>query len=292
MSEHLVSILIPVYNSEKFLRESIESTLNQTYPNIEIIAVNDGSTDNSLNILKEYEDKIILIDQENLGLAQAANNGIKKISGDWLKWLSPDDILKPNAVEVLVNEAKKLPENTILYSNWEIVNENGKKLRSFTESNYNSLDKFDFNVRLLDGQQININTCMIPSLLFEDYLFCSLDDIVAIDYDFFLRVGILFDTKFYLLEESLLEYRIHKDQTSHKGIVESLTYLESVRENILSKLEEKKKNQYKNALKQYLKNKKLEKKILGLGLKILSKLPTNISDKMLILYLNKIRSRR
>ncbi|MHA7646491.1 glycosyltransferase [Nitrosopumilus sp. S4] len=293
MFDSKVSIVIPVYNSEKFLRESIESALNQTYPNIEVIAVNDGSNDGSLEILKEYADKIIIINQENLGLAKAANSGITKMSGTWLKWLSPDDILEPNAVQVLVETAKKLPKNTIVYSNWEIIDEKRKKLRDFYESNYNNLNQFEFNVRLLDGQQININTCLIPSLLFDKgCLLRTLNDVIATDYDFFLRAGILYDVRFYLVEENLLKYRIHKDQTSHKDIAKSLKYLQKIREDILSKLDEKTRHHYLIMLKQYSKNRKLKKKILEKGLKITTMLPKNISDRILLLYLNKIRSER
>jgi len=75
----IISILIPVYNSEKFLNNSISSVLNQTYHNLEIIAIDDGSTDNSLKILQKYSDKIILIHQENKGLADALNVGIKNM---------------------------------------------------------------------------------------------------------------------------------------------------------------------------------------------------------------------
>ena len=78
MSE-LVSVIIPVYNAAQFLKDSIESVLNQTYSNIEIICVNDGSTDNSLDILKSFSDKITIISQENQGLSSALNVGIKEI---------------------------------------------------------------------------------------------------------------------------------------------------------------------------------------------------------------------
>ena len=142
-----VSVVIPVYNSEKFLKECICSVLNQTYDSIEIIAVNDGSTDESLKILQRFSDKITVINQENEGLAKALMAGINKMTGKWLKWFSPDDILLPHAIETLITEAKKLPENTIIYSNWDLIDENGEKLRSFSESNYNNLEKFDFNIR-------------------------------------------------------------------------------------------------------------------------------------------------
>ena len=118
-----VSVVIPVYNSEKYLSESIESVLNQTYSNIEIIAVDDGSTDKSQEILKQYSDKIKIISHSNQGLAASLNIAIKKIEGKWFKWLSPDDILYPNAIEILLNETKKLAENTIVYSDWELIDE-------------------------------------------------------------------------------------------------------------------------------------------------------------------------
>ena len=106
MSE-LVSIVIPVYNSEQFLKESLESIINQTYSNIEIICVNDGSTDNSLEILKSYSDKIIIISQKNQGLASALTIGINQMKGKWFKWFSPDDVMYTHTIETLVDTAKK-----------------------------------------------------------------------------------------------------------------------------------------------------------------------------------------
>ena len=129
MSE-LVSIVIPVYNSEQFLKESLESILNQTYPNIEIICVDDGSTDNSLQILKSYSEKITIISQKNQGLASALITGINNMHGKWFKWFSPDDVMYSHTIETLVNSAKKYP-NTIVYSNWKIINEKGDELRDF-----------------------------------------------------------------------------------------------------------------------------------------------------------------
>ena len=76
------------------------------------------STDNSLEILKQYSDKITIISQENHGLASALNAGIKQMKGIWFKWFSPDDIMYPYTILTLIDEAKNNP-NTILYSNWE-----------------------------------------------------------------------------------------------------------------------------------------------------------------------------
>lgn len=290
----LVSVVIPVYNSEKFLAQSIESVLNQTYKKIEIIVVDDGSTDQSLSILKKYSDKITIVSQPNQGLASALNTGIKHIKGKWLKWFSPDDVLYPTTIETLVNKTKQLPKNTILYSNWDIINENGIKLRNFSENNYNNLTNFEFNIRLLDGQQINVNTTLIPSsLLSQGCLIKELEDPVVIDYDFFLRAGILFNTKFYLISKYLIMYRIQKNQLSHKHITSTLSYLPKVRQDVLSQLDQPTRNKYISRLKEFQKNKSIHKKSMELGLKITNlTLPNFVTERMLVFYLNKIRSSR
>jgi len=294
MSNDKVTIVIPVYNSEKFLIPTIESALNQSYQNLEIIAVDDGSTDNSLEILQKYENKIKIFHQKNQGLAVAVNFAIKQMKGKWLKWLSPDDILNHNSIEILVEEANKQPENTILYSNWEIIDENNKKLRSFSESNHNALEIFDFNVRLLDGQQINVNTTLIPSSLFaQGCMLEQLSDPVAIDYQFFLKAGIIHNVRFYLIEKPLLQYRIHSKQLSHKNISNTLSFLSEVQNQVLSKVDDSTKEKYLNAIKDYKKEKPLGKKTLALGLKIIKdSLPDWATDKILVFYLNKIRSSR
>jgi len=289
-----VSVIIPVYNSENFLKDSINSVLHQTYQNLEIIAIDDGSTDNSLKILQKYSDKITVIHQENKGLGDALNVGIKNMNGKWFKWFSPDDILYSNAIEILVNEAKKLSENTIIYSNWELIDGVGKKIRDFFESNYNELNIFEYNVRLLDGQQINVNTTLIPASLFKKgCLIQNLEDPIAIDYDFFLRAGMLYNTKFYLISKSLVQYRIHSLQLSHKNIVKTLSYLPKVRNNIMSKLKDVDQRQYLQHLFVYKKNKSISKKTLEFGLKLTKNfLPNEITDKLLIFYVNYVRRNR
>jgi glycosyltransferase involved in cell wall biosynthesis len=94
-----VSIIIPCYNAGKYLREAIESALNQTYPNIELILVNDGSTDNSEDIARSYGSKVKLINQPNSGLAASRNMGIWAATTQYHLFLDADDVLAPNSVE-------------------------------------------------------------------------------------------------------------------------------------------------------------------------------------------------
>ena len=292
MTSDLVSVVIPVYNSEKFLEKCLDSILTQTYQNIEIIAVDDGSTDSSPDILERHSDKISIISQKNQGLAYALNLGISKMKGKWFKWFSPDDVMYSNTIEILIDEAKNHPDNTILYSNWNIIDETGNILREFHESNYNELSEFDFNLRLLDGQQINVNTTLIPAIFLKKCGIRELDEPVAIDYDFFLRSALLHDVRFHLISQPLVKYRIHSEQLSHKNISKTLNYISEIKDEILMKLDEPLRIKYNHGLEQYKKTKPTKTKTLEFGMKLLSSAPTWASDRVLMLYLNKIRHNR
>ena len=120
--DKLVSVIIPIYNSEKFLKECLDSIVDQTYPNIEIIAIDDGSNDSSIDILKLYSNKIRIFSQKNQCLAASLNLAISKVEGNWVKWFSPDDVMYPNTIETLVKKAEECDDHTIVYSNWNIIN--------------------------------------------------------------------------------------------------------------------------------------------------------------------------
>lgn len=105
-----ISVIIPVYNTESYLRESIESILNQTFKDIEIIAINDGSTDNCLEILNEYSQKdnrVKVFSQENKGLPLTRNFGIDNSNGKYIYFFDSDDILLPTALEETYNKCEK-----------------------------------------------------------------------------------------------------------------------------------------------------------------------------------------
>lgn len=101
-----VSIIVPIYNAEEYIRRCIDSLINQTYKNIEIILLNDGSTDSTDKIIKSYKDKRInYIKKENTGIGNTRNLGILKSTGDYIMFIDSDDYMESNAVEVLVNKA-------------------------------------------------------------------------------------------------------------------------------------------------------------------------------------------
>ena len=103
--EPLVSIVIPVYNVENFVKDTLSSVCNQTYKNIEIICVDDGSTDNSLSVLNFYSEKdkrIKVLSQSNSGVSAARNNGIRAAEGEYICFLDSDDFMHPQNVELQV----------------------------------------------------------------------------------------------------------------------------------------------------------------------------------------------
>lgn len=100
----MISVIIPIYNVEKYLEKCLESVINQTYKKIEIILVNDGSTDESLNICKKYsksDNRITIINQKNAGVSNARNAGIKKANGDYIIFIDPDDYININMLQIL-----------------------------------------------------------------------------------------------------------------------------------------------------------------------------------------------
>lgn len=117
MNQPLVSIITPCYNGEKFVSRFLDSILRQTYNNIELIIVDDGSTDNTLDILKSYSHKFnergfnyIVIHQKNLGQSEAINQGLKIFRGEYLSWLDSDDCMPDNAIECKVSFLEANPD--------------------------------------------------------------------------------------------------------------------------------------------------------------------------------------
>ncbi len=106
-----ISVIIPVYNVEQYLRQCLDSVISQTLSDIEIIIINDGSPDNSINIIREYEKKdsrIIVIDKKNEGVGKARNDGINKASGEFVAFMDSDDYYPTkNTLDILYNSAKK-----------------------------------------------------------------------------------------------------------------------------------------------------------------------------------------
>jgi glycosyltransferase involved in cell wall biosynthesis len=115
-----VSIIIPLYNSEKYIAETINSALNQTWENKEIIIIDDGSTDKSLVIAKSYERvNVIVISQQNKGASAARNVGIKNSKGDFIQFLDADDLLSTDKIEAQMKIFEQYGNDIIVSCQWD-----------------------------------------------------------------------------------------------------------------------------------------------------------------------------
>jgi glycosyltransferase involved in cell wall biosynthesis len=134
MFEPLVTIVIPVYNGADYLEDAINSALNQTYKNIEIIVVNDGSTDYGKTeaIANAYSDRVRYFTKRNGGVSSALNFGIDKMTGEYFSWLSHDDLYFPEKIEKQVNFIEKNYDVKVVASSFEIIDSERRVLDSYT----------------------------------------------------------------------------------------------------------------------------------------------------------------
>jgi glycosyltransferase involved in cell wall biosynthesis len=114
----VVSIIIPTYNAEKTIEETLDSVYAQTYKNLEVIVVNDGSTDRTLAILENYNNPITILSTENNGVSHARNLGFKHSKGDYIQYLDADDLLMPAKIEIQL-QALVTQEADVAYGDWQ-----------------------------------------------------------------------------------------------------------------------------------------------------------------------------
>jgi glycosyltransferase involved in cell wall biosynthesis len=201
-----VSVILPVYNGEKFLDESINSVLNQTFKDFELIIVNDCSTDNSLKIIKRYmkkDKRIILINNpKNLGLQKSLNKGLKISKEKYIARMDADDISLPNRLQLQVNYLEKNRDIFLIGSSAIVIDEDGKRIGVFK--------KFD-NYRKVKRKLLKNNHLIHPSIIFRNSreFFYREKFKTSEDYDFYLRI-LSSGKKITNLPEFLIKYRIHK----------------------------------------------------------------------------------
>lgn len=205
MMKPLVSVILPVYNTSKYLKETIQSLLNQTYSNIEIIAIDDASTDNSLSILRTFNDSRLMIyeNEKNLGLIQTLNKAMNLAKGEFYARMDSDDICHPQRLEKQVSYFEKHPDCILLGTDRTTINEKGQNLHYYTRPATGSAI---MTWKILTGNFITHPSVMmrankIPKNLYEDKYQHSED------YAAWLRLSALGEID--VLPEKLLSYRVH-----------------------------------------------------------------------------------
>ena len=136
----LMTIVTPAYNQADYLSETIDSVLAQDYPNIEYIVIDDGSTDCTSEILKQYDGRIRWESQDNMGQAATLNKGWAMGSGEIIGYLSSDDLLKSDAVSALVRCLLERPEVVLVYPDFELIDAMGKHIRNVSTPDYSYFD--------------------------------------------------------------------------------------------------------------------------------------------------------
>ena len=125
-----VSIVIPAYNAADYVREAIDSILAQDYPEVELIVLDDGSTDNSLEIIKDYEGQLVWGSHENMGQANTMNKGWQMASGVILSYLSADDVLMPSAVSKAIECLSENDEAILVYGDYDLIDESSDVIKN------------------------------------------------------------------------------------------------------------------------------------------------------------------
>jgi glycosyltransferase involved in cell wall biosynthesis len=235
----LVSIVIPVYNGNNYLCEALDSAVAQTYKNLEIIVINDGSIDDTEEIALSYGDKIRYFSKPNGGTVTALNLGIEKMRGDYFSWLSHDDLYYPQKIARSVEVLSKLEDkNTIIISDWDCIDENYKKIYTTTNKEhmyaypsreYSYLYPIIYN---------NTHGCthLISKAVFDTVGLFDEKWLTTHDYEFYYRAFAKFPHK--LIPEVLVTVRAHQNRQGRRSYLReniecSLLYI-----NILENLSE------------------------------------------------------
>jgi glycosyltransferase involved in cell wall biosynthesis len=203
----LVSIVTPTFNQAQFLGETIESILGQDYPNIELIVLDDGSTDNTQEVLSAYQGKLLAVRHDNMGQARTLNKGWAMAQGKYIGYLSSDDILYDGAISKLVSILEDSEAIAVVYPNCHLIDPDSRVIKR------NVSRDFDY-----DDLVIAQNCYIGPGALFRKSIIEELggwqpDLKLAPDREFWMRVGLR--GKFKMVDEPLAGYRMHANSISY-----------------------------------------------------------------------------
>ncbi len=235
----LISLIVPIYNVEIFLKECIDSILNQTYKNIELILVDDESPDNSGKICEDYKEKdsrVVVIHQKNQGVAGARNTGIKASKGEYICFVDSDDYVHPEYVERLYSIIKKYNAE-FSFCKYYCVDENSNIIEQKNDKKSHedlkdvSYNKFDY-LNILNSHQ---TTNMVWNNMYKRSIFDNIQFPVGKRWEdcrVIYKIVDCFDV-IHGINEKLYYYRTHSSSFVNKHItLEHLSFFEMLREKI------------------------------------------------------------
>ncbi|SHN24208.1 glycosyltransferase family 2 protein [Mucilaginibacter sp. OK098] len=254
MNDPLVSIIMPAYNAEKFIEESINSVINQTFNNWELLIINDGSTDSTESIACKYaatDARVKLINQENKRLGAARNTGILNAKGSWIAFLDADDLWMPDKLKKQLSVAKTEPKAGVIFTDGFTFYDNSIKTALpygtvtgfFTAS---AIYKLEYQGNYIPVLSALIKKAHIDNIGLQDespYVYgCE-------DWDYWLRLAIN-GVSFFGMEEKLFYYRRHISNMSNDSnlmaLAKATVFIKNFKKELLSNQEIRKINGFIN----------------------------------------------
>lgn len=205
----LVTVITPAYNRAEFLNETIKSVLNQDYPNIEYIVLDDGSTDYTAQLLKKYRTRIKIISHKNIGEVKTVNKGVSISHGEIIGIVNSDDPLLPGAIKEIVKFMINNPEIIVAYPDWVNIDEKGHVIEKIKTLDFS----YEYMIRTHNCPISNgafFRKIIINHLKGRDDRFKYLSD-----FDFWLRAGLI--GKFARIPKTLAASRIHSGQATFEN---------------------------------------------------------------------------
>ena len=218
MKKNAISVIMPVYNAEKYLATAIESVLQQTFRDFELIIINDGSKDKTLDIIKSFNDpRIKLISRENRGIVSTLNEGLEIAKGKYVARMDGDDICEPNRFEEQYNFLETHPKIGLVVSTVELIDENDESLSIIWPEDREAITEKQIRENMPKNNCIAHPAIMIRSKIIKKYKYHNQKN--GEDYDLWLRI-LSDNIVIHKINKPLLRYRLHSQsltQTSTEG---------------------------------------------------------------------------
>jgi len=221
LNSSLVSVIIPLYNSAKYIKDAINSVLDQSFKNVEIIIVDDGSTDNIIEVLSDYieNNQISYYYQENKGAASARNLGLTKCKGSFISFLDSDDLWYKNKLQLQIEFLEQNKHIDLLLTNIEVTNQKGEFLYFHSNRLPNTKQKI---IKAFFNSKIIMNT---PTIIFKKSILNQVpgfNPTLRYREDHLFLMDVAFNFNIAILDKFLIKRRIFKSSTSHSLNVSSL----------------------------------------------------------------------
>lgn len=216
MENNLISVIIPAYNASRFIKETIDSVLQQSYSEFELIIVNDGSTDDTLQLVKEMQTndaRIKLFDKENEGVCKARNDGYKISKGEFILFLDADDVLDQSMFDKCISIFQTSESIKAIYTKGQIIDQNSKQQEIFLEAKtiVNEIDMLEWKEGFMPTPSCTLlKRSVVDNIGLWDPAFST-----AADQDFFIRVSNF--CSIMAIDEVLFYYRVHPNNM-HQNI--------------------------------------------------------------------------